>query len=209
MSTSNIITKLTSVLNKYKINYYPIESGSSLQKIYDLFNSNIIFEPATGLECSYLGLYYKRVKKDYTKTEIFFLRSADQGFIQATINLAIFYKEINADYETSEKYYLKALELLQPSDNKLRESVIIGLAGLYKLSTNYLKLMELCIKYQNVLRRNIILETLLEVWNKQLDLFQGIKLIELLQKFPFQPNDDIPTSMRLYGELLRAQYRIN
>jgi hypothetical protein len=209
MTTSDTISKLTTILNKCKIHYYPIDSASSLQKIYELFKSDTIFEPITGLECNYLGLYYKRVKKDYIKTEFFLLKSVEKGFPLALINVAIFYKEINANYVTSEKYYLKAFKALESSKDQSRESVIIGLADLYKSSANHLKLMELCIKYQNVLGRDTILDALLDVWNKQLDLFQGIKLVELLQKFPFQPEDEIPTSMRLYGDLLRAQYRIN
>jgi hypothetical protein len=126
--------------------------------------------------------------------------ATEQGNANAMNNLAFYYKKIKNDYANAEKYYFMAIE--QGNFNALN-----NLMALEKINDSF-KLIELCIKYHTLVPRDTIINVLNKIWMSKLDNEQNKCLIELLLLLELQPNDDIPTSLLLFNNLLHQDIDI-
>jgi len=102
-----IITKL----NKYNSKCVKIENENSLEKIYNLFKSNIYEEPSTDVEYLYYGVYYQYTEKNYDLMKKYYLMAIELNHSDAMNNLADYYEYTEKNYDLMKKYYLMAIEL--------------------------------------------------------------------------------------------------
>ena len=99
-------------LNNYNLNYYvKIENENSLEKIYNLFKSNIFEEPSTDIEYFYYGIYYQYFEKNYELMKKYYLMAIKLNHPDAMFNLARYYQYTEENYDLMKKYYLMAIEL--------------------------------------------------------------------------------------------------
>ena len=89
--------------------YVPIENNESIIKIYNLFVNDIKFEPLTGIECNYMGVYYSEIVLNYDESEKYYLMAIDYGITIAMHNLAVFFKDLKK-IDLAKKYFLMAIE---------------------------------------------------------------------------------------------------
>jgi len=102
---------LITELKNYGLIYLKIENENSLEKIYNLFKSNIFEEPSTDVEYLYYGAYYKNNEKKFDLMKKYYLMSIKLNNSYAMYNLAQHYQYIEKNYELMKKYYLMAIEL--------------------------------------------------------------------------------------------------
>lgn len=101
----------------YKLGYVHIQiPNDHLKRIYDLFLSDILFEPMNSIEYGYVGIYYE-YKKNYDLMKKNYLIAINLGNVNSMVNLAYYYLECkinrkeNQNDELIEKYYIMAVEL--------------------------------------------------------------------------------------------------
>ena len=106
---------LLSMKRKYvtlKISYAApkILSQESRDKISNLLNHGIIFEPTDGSEYSIIATYYLDVKQNFDIAKIYYLKAIEYLEPTAMNNLAVCYECIKKNYEKAEHYYKMAIE---------------------------------------------------------------------------------------------------
>jgi hypothetical protein len=94
-------------LKNMNFSYVKINNMESIEKIYNLFLNDKIFENGNGEELNYLGIYYK-IKKIYGNTEMYYHKSVEIGNDNAMNNLGCYYDENGLS--DPEKYFLMAIE---------------------------------------------------------------------------------------------------
>jgi len=102
---------LITELKNYNLIYLKIENENSLEKIYNLFKSNIYEEPSTDVEYLYYGAYYKNIEKNYDLMKKYYLMAIKLNHSYAMYNLAQHYQYTEKNYDLMKKYYLMAIEL--------------------------------------------------------------------------------------------------
>lgn len=103
------LDRLKIKLDEINVIYVPIEDKGSINKIYDLFINDIKFEPTNGIECCYLGIYFRYIKKDNENTEKYYIMGVEYDNSTAMCNLAHYYNRVKGENDLAEKYYLRAL----------------------------------------------------------------------------------------------------
>src|SRR6266705_977649 len=98
------------------LDYTPFPETDSIEKVYNLFINNILFEPQTPTECIYLGDYYwKQVTFLYCEREKmleYYLMAIDKGNIRAMNDLGWFYwRSEYVDYPLAIKYFKMAIKI--------------------------------------------------------------------------------------------------
>jgi TPR repeat protein len=217
----------------YNIEYIPIDDTQLLIKIYNLFRSEIIFDPTNGIEYGYIGLYYECVKKDHINAVKYYLIAIEHNNVAAMYNLALYYDNIK-DHVNMEKYYLMATKhgCVNAMYNLARYydyiKDYVNMEKYYLMATEHgcvnamnhlvvyykrdkkdiFKPIELYIKNHapklfasknlgRLVDRIKIMDEIKEIWKSKLDTDQNKCLIELLLSFELQPDDDVPTSLRI------------
>ena len=273
----------------YIIYHDVIENETSLEKIHSLYTKDTIFEPVDGIECLFVGLYYRCVKSDSVNAEKYFLEAINHGNTSAMLNLAVLlenkkdFKDAfkyhlmavehdnfdavnnfsltiakNETYENVTRYYLMAIEkgnvkamrdlakyYKKKKDNdRVQKYYLMAIeckdvTAMYELACHYCdincydlaeknfelamdhgsdlaktKLISLCkktdefklvnfyIKHGDKFDRKKIIKHIRKIWNSKMDDKYNDSLIELIQSFKFLPNDDIPTSLRMFVNLI-------
>jgi TPR repeat protein len=128
--------QLIDYLENKRYTYVLIKDENSLNKIFNLYIDNIIFDPINDIEFLYIGSYYN-INKDYPKAIKYYLQSIKLENIHAMITLAYYYEDIEKNYDLMKKYYLIAINLNN-------DCAMINLADYYK---NIEKNSELMKKY--------------------------------------------------------------
>ena len=129
---------LENIIKKLKYTYVVVEEGS-YEKILNLFDKNILYEPLTSNEFLYLGLYYKN-RHEYNVSYDYFVKAYKLDNSKATYELGVFYDNIKKDYIKAKKYYIKASQLGNVK-------AMNNLAILYKdIEKDYIKAKEYYIK---------------------------------------------------------------
>ena len=54
---------------------------------------------------NYLGLYYKKIEKNYDLMKRYYLMAIDKGNLKAMNNLGFYYQEVEKNYDMMKKYY--------------------------------------------------------------------------------------------------------
>jgi tetratricopeptide (TPR) repeat protein len=140
--------------------------------------------------------YYYNVKKDHVNAEKYYIMAIEHGNIDAMNNLAVYYKNIK-NHANAEKYYLMAID--HGCVNALN-----NLALYYEYTEkDMIKLVELYIKNFKLVDRNKIINEIKKIWNLDLDSEQSVRLVELLSTFEILPDDNIPTSLRMFINMLQ------
>jgi len=81
-------------------------------KISELFIDNIIDDEChDGMYLNIVGMYYRKIKKDYDKMKEYYLEAIKMKNSYAMVNLALYYDEIEKDYDKVKEYYLMAIKL--------------------------------------------------------------------------------------------------
>ena len=127
---------LEEIIDKLNFKYVPVEENS-YEKILNLFDKNILYEPLTSNEFLYLGVYYK-VNKNDSEAIKFYVKSAEMNNMHAMYNLGNYYDKVK-DYVKSKEYYIKASELGNTS-------AMINLGTDYYYKGKYVKAKEYYIK---------------------------------------------------------------
>ena len=120
-----IENKLIKILETFDVTYVKIPSKPSLYKIYELFNTNVIFEAENDVEHLYLGVYYRNCKKDYKLMKVHYLAAIGKQNSSAMNNLAYYYSHIKSKYDKMKKYHLMGIKHGNPFSMK-------GLAMYYR-----------------------------------------------------------------------------
>ena len=184
------LTLLKKKLNKCNYSYVTIEDEESITKIYNLFVNDIKFEPITGIECNYVGVYYNICDcRNYS--EKYFLMGVKHGNYAAMYNLIGLYSRIDKtdlDLDSADKYFLMATntkcDLLMYNLAKLYDEkrkhekaekyylmaiqhgnidAMIQLADMYvllKKSTNYVDIEKYYLIAMNTLKNTTIIKKL-------------------------------------------------
>jgi hypothetical protein len=148
-----------------------------------------------------LAIYYKNKKKDYINAKKYYLIAIDHGCVKAMYNLAFYYKDIK-DYVNMEIYYLMAVEHGDVD-------VMNDLAHYYEYTKkDIVKLIELYIKNKKLVERNKIINEIKKIWIFKLDSEQSVRLVELLSTFELLPDDDVPTLLRMFINMLQQNVDI-
>lgn len=120
---------------KIGFTYVKIEDSDSFEKIYYLFLFNRQFEPRTGIEFLYYGVYHRGFKVDNDLAEKYYLLAVEKGNNIAMCNLAKLKYERD-DNEAHEKYMCMAAETGYLD-------AIESISRLYRARQKF----DLCIKY--------------------------------------------------------------
>ncbi len=108
--------KYNEILKKYNIYDDKKLSLNEIDFIEQLFNDgiNIInlneFENNSNI-LVFIGIYYKKVEKDYELMKKYYLMAIELGDACAMNNLGLYYEKVEKDYGLMKKYYLMAIEL--------------------------------------------------------------------------------------------------
>lgn len=144
-----------------------------------------------------LAKYYCNIRKDYDNAEKHFLMAIDKGSIDAMKNLATYYCDIKKDYDKAEKYYLMALTCADKDNIKDNIDVVDNLIIYYEdYIKNDIKLLEHLINYQNIIKRQKIIETIKRICNNEINKDLEQKFFDLMIDFEFDDNDDIPPVLK-------------
>lgn len=225
------VISLKKIFDVFGVAYTDIEEEELLDKVYNLFQNNIIYEPSIGTEYLYLGLYHARITKNYENVEKNYLKAIEFGNNCAMNNLACYYEKIKRDNIKAEEYYLKAIE----NNNKyaannfalyylnIRHDIVMAekyfikaieqgycealcnLIDYFKRQKDVFKCTELYIKYMHLTERKKVIESINQLWNEKLNKNQNMRFMELLLSFDFEPDDDIPTSLNTFINLLHQK----
>src|SRR5438128_171944 len=88
---------------------YPKSNIDSIEKIYNLFINNILFDPKTGNEFHFMGLYYA-INENYDKMKECYLIAIEKENIISMIALGSYYQIRIKNYDKMKKYYLMAID---------------------------------------------------------------------------------------------------
>ena len=110
--------KVKEICDKYYIVYNTISKDMDdrpelVDKFIDLFINNSIDDELLTNDSTYMryvGIYYKKVNKDYDQMKKYYLMAIEKGNSKAMNNLGSYYKNIEKDYDQMKKYYLMAIE---------------------------------------------------------------------------------------------------
>lgn len=154
-----------------------------------------------------LAIYYCEIKKDYEKAEKYYLMVIDEGNIRAIYNLAVYYYK-KTDYEQMEKYYLIAIEKDYVEAMKNLEKFYVKKIymhdKIFKLFALYSKFPN---KIDNVDRKNVIL-VIKHLWQGKINKDQKIKFIKLLLNYDFKENDCLPSSLKIFMNIIKNNLNI-
>lgn len=101
---------LSIILGNFRVSYIPIESETSLDRIYQLFVNKQFTEPENDIEYNYYGLYFQHIDNDYDKTKKYFKLAIEKNNSNAMNNLGLYYELIEKNFVKMEKWYLMAIE---------------------------------------------------------------------------------------------------
>jgi len=99
-----------------------------------------MFEPESGIECSYIGWYYYILVKDFDKAKHYYLKGIEKGNVNSMNQLACYYQNVTKDYNKMEEWYLKAHESGDPDSMSYLADHYQHIVKDYdKMKTYYLK----------------------------------------------------------------------
>ena len=174
----NTLDNIKSYLNDHRIIYVPIDDNESINKIHDLFLHDIKFEPTNGIECCYIGIYFKSICGDYVNAKKYYLMGIEYGNSTSMNNLAIYYHRIKCKKNLAEKYFLMAIDhgcIYAP----------FGIANIYEENNdnvNAIKYLEMASNYGNINAMN----ELIYIYNKINDHTNINKYCILLIKIDYK-----------------------
>lgn len=168
---------LKHIFEKHGKTYIPINNETSLNKIYELFVNNNLYEADLDIEIFYLGRYYEIIIIDDTLMVKYYIMSSNNNNYYSMIILSNYYYKINK-VKLSRQYLLMTCE-----------KYINYFASLYKNSMNDLEYIELLMNNgDNNSKRNYMT---LCINNYDFKTHKSDKFLQLIKNFDFNSDDKL------------------
>lgn len=101
-----LISKIKEYLSAHSYGFVDIPE-ESVVKIYSMIKDGILFDPKTGIEYLYCGVYHKLTLRDQKEAIKLYKDAMEHGCVFAMGNLGAEYKN-NMEYDIAEKYFKMA-----------------------------------------------------------------------------------------------------
>ena len=182
-----------SAMNGLAIYYYDVKQ--KIKKAEHYFLMAINCGNITAM-CNYAFI---NIKRDFTKAISHYLMAIEKGERESILILADIYLR-KKDYTNAEKFFNMAID----------NNCINAIDKSFEFHENYLKnqpkLLKFCIEYNKQLERKKVINVIKSLWNSKLDYTKHF--MKLLLVFKFLVDDDIPTLLKIFSNLLHQKINI-
>ena len=138
-----------------------------------------------------LAAFYEK-KEDYANAESQFLAAIECGLNDAVYQLASFFKR-QQDHKNAKRYFSTALQYENNRRNARK--------NLKCCCKNVTELLKIYIKNSEFIERTKIIKSISKIWNSRMNDKEVTKFIEIVSKFEFHTDDDIPTLLKVFINL--------
>lgn len=170
---------LCDLFKTYSRKYVIINDESSLNKIYELFKNNVIFDPLCDIEVFYLGRYYQINNNEKKMLKYFMISIYEYNNINTMIILSNIYRRIN---EKLSRYYFL---MTRNRDCNFFSDYVVNMTLVNKL--------EFCINNMNNTSRRLLIDDFNYCAKRMclMSSYEKNKMLQLAKEFEFLPIDNL------------------